>query len=55
MMLEKLKYLGLSISVFACLFKLLSWQGANILLIIGLTLLGVYFLIKVFRGNNDIL
>jgi len=33
----------------------MSWQGANILLIIGLTLLGVYFLIKVFRGNNDIL
>ena len=48
-MLVKIKYLGLSVSIFACLFKLMSWQGADILLIIGLSLLGIYFLLKVFK------
>ena len=48
-MLVKVKYLGLSVSIFACLFKLMSWQGADILLIIGLSLLGIYFLLKVFK------
>jgi len=45
----KLKYLGLSIGIFGCLFKLMSWAGASVLLIIGLSLLGVYYLMKVFE------
>ena len=45
----KLKYFGLSIGIFGCLFKLLSWAGASVLLIIGLSLLGVYYLMKVFE------
>jgi hypothetical protein len=48
-MLVKMKYLGLSVSIFACLFKIMSWQGADVLLIAGLFLLGIYFLIKVFK------
>ena len=47
--LNKLKYFGLSISVFALLFKLLSWQFAEILLIVGLGALGIYFLAKIFN------
>jgi|TARA_B100001059_G_scaffold114286_1_gene114448 hypothetical protein len=46
--MNKLKNLGLSVLIFACLFKLMSWSGATILLIIGALLLGVYYLIKVF-------
>ena len=48
----KIKYLGFSVSIFAGLFKLMSWTGANILLIIGLSLLGFYFLAKVFEKNG---
>lgn len=47
--MEKIKYLGLSIGIFGCLFKIMSWAGAGSLLIIGLSLLGVYYLIKVFK------
>ena len=47
--IDKVKYLGLSIGIFGCLFKIMSWQGAGLLLIIGLSLLGLYFLIKVFQ------
>ncbi|MDB4590560.1 hypothetical protein OAH77_02575 [Flavobacteriaceae bacterium] len=47
-MILKLKNLGLSVAIFACLFKLMSWSGADILLIIGASLLGIYYLIKVF-------
>ncbi|MDB2675525.1 hypothetical protein N9Y90_03235 [Flavobacteriales bacterium] len=47
--MEKLKYLGFSIGIFGCLFKIMSWQGAGVLLIIGLSLLGIYFLVKVFK------
>ncbi|MGB1444649.1 MAG: GldL-related protein [Flavobacteriaceae bacterium] len=50
-MIERIKYLGLSFSVFGCLFKLMSWMGAHYLLILGLSLLGIYFLIKVFKKN----
>ena len=46
---EKLKYLGLSLAIFGSLFKLMSWAGASILLIVGLSLLGFYFLLKVFN------
>ena len=45
----KIKYLGLSITSFAILFKLMSWQYAQYLLILGLSFLGIYFLIKVFN------
>jgi len=45
----KIKYLGLSIGIFGCLFKLMSWAGASILLVVGLSLLGIYYLIKVFE------
>jgi len=48
-MLTKLKYLGLSITSFAILFKLMSWRYAQYLLITGLSFLGIYFLIKVFK------
>lgn len=50
--MEKLKYLGFSIAIFACLFKMMSCAGVNILLIIGLSLLGLYFLLKVFEKIN---
>ena len=48
----KLKYLGLSIGIFGSLFKLMSWGGASTLLIIGLSLLGIYYLIKVFERKE---
>ena len=47
--MEKLKYIGFSITCFAILFKLMSWQYADKLLIAGLGSLGIYFLIKVFK------
>ena len=47
--MEKIKYLGFSIGIFGCLFKLMSWMGASQLLIIGLSLLGIYYLLKVFK------
>lgn len=46
---EKIKYLGFSIVIFGVLFKLMSWQFASELLIVGLSILGIYFLIKVFK------
>ena len=48
-LLNKLKYLGLSITSFAILFKLMSWQYAQYLLIAGLSFLGIYFMIRVFK------
>ncbi|MDO7542291.1 MAG: hypothetical protein MUQ91_03180 [Flavobacteriaceae bacterium] len=48
----KLKHLGFSIGIFGCLFKLMSWTGASVLLIIGLSLLGIYYLIKVFEKGG---
>ena len=47
--IDKLKNLGLSIGIFGCLFKLMSWTGASVLLIIGLSFLGIHYLIKVFQ------
>lgn len=47
--LNKLKYFGLAVSTFAVLFKLMSWQFAEVLLIIGLASLGIYFFIKMIR------
>lgn len=52
---EKLKCLALSIGIFGCMFKLMSWSGASFLLIIGLYLLGVYLLLKVFEKKSDYL
>ena len=46
--MEKIKYIGFSITCFAILFKLMSWQYADKLLIAGLGSLGIYYLIKVF-------
>ena len=46
---KKLKHLGLSIAIFGTLFKIMSWAGATVLLIIGLSFLGIHFLIKVFE------
>ena len=40
---DKLKYLGFSITSFAILFKLMSWQYAQYLLIAGLSFLGFSF------------
>jgi hypothetical protein len=48
-MLSKIKYLGVSITSFAILFKLMSWQFADKLLIAGLSSLGIYYFIQVFR------
>jgi hypothetical protein len=45
----RLKHLGLSVAIFGSLFKIMSWEGATVLLIIGLSFLGIYFLIKVFE------
>ena len=47
--MKKLKYIGFSNTCFAILFKLMSWQFADKLLITGLGSLGIYFLIKVFK------
>ncbi|MDB0026617.1 hypothetical protein N9E92_05420 [Polaribacter sp.] len=48
----KIKYLGLSMAIFGSLFKLMSWTGASVLLIIGLSLLGSYYLLKVFKKTE---
>ena len=45
----RLKHLGLSFAIFGSLFKIMSWAGATVLLIIGLSLLGIHFLLKVFE------
>jgi len=45
----RIKHLGFCIGIFGCLFKLMSWAGASSLLIIGLSLLGIYYLAKVFE------
>mgnify|MGYP001409153303 CR=1 FL=1 len=45
----RLKYLGLSVAIFGSLFKIMSWTGATVLLIIGLSFVGIHFLIKVFE------
>ena len=50
-MIYKLKNFGFSITCFAILFKLMSWQYADKLLIVGLSSLGIYFLIKVFTND----
>ena len=47
--MKKVKYIGFSITYFAILFKLMSWQYADKLLIAGLGSLGIYYLIKVFK------
>lgn len=39
-------------AIFGSLFKLMSWTGASMLLIIGLVLLGIYYLLKVFEKNE---
>jgi len=50
--MERIKNFGLSIGIFGCLFKLLAWQGATVLLIVGLTTLASYFFIKIFEKNQ---
>jgi hypothetical protein len=49
--MQKLKNFGIAIGIFGCLFKLMSWQGATLLLTIGLSSLGAYFLIKIFEKD----
>lgn len=46
--MEKLKYFGFAMSCFAVLFKLMSWQFAQYLLVLGLGSLGVYFIWRIF-------
>tara|TARA_Y100000385_G_C12941663_1_gene571364 strand:+ start:74 stop:226 length:153 start_codon:yes stop_codon:yes gene_type:complete len=46
--MEKIKYVGFSITCFAILFKLLAWSYADKLLIAGLGSVGVYYLIISF-------
>ena len=48
-MIDKLKFLGLAFSIFGCLFKIMSWMGATYLIIGGLSLLGIYCFIRVFK------
>ena len=50
-MIHKLKNFGFSITCFAILFKLMSWQYADKILIVGLSSLGIYYLIKVFKND----
>ena len=47
--MKKIKYLGFSVTCFAILFKLMSWQYADKLLIAGFGTLGIYYLIKIFK------
>jgi|TARA_B100001142_G_scaffold323392_1_gene373366 hypothetical protein len=49
--MEKIKNFGLSIGIFGCLFKLMAWQGATVLLTVGLTSLASYFFLKIFEKN----
>ncbi len=51
--LNKIKYLGISMSIFGCLFKFLSLKGAKILFAVGLCFVGIYFLIKVFDKESS--
>ena len=51
--LNKIKYLGISMSIFGCLFKFLSLQGAKILFAVGLCFVGIYFFIKVFDKESS--
>jgi hypothetical protein len=48
-MILKLKYFGFSVTCFAILFKLMSLQYADKLLIAGLGSLGIYYLIRIFK------
>jgi hypothetical protein len=48
-MMDKLKFLGLAFSIFGCLFKIMSWTGATYLIVAGLSLLGIYCFIRVFK------
>jgi len=50
--LNKLKHLGISMTIFGYLFKFLSLQGAKFLFTVGLCFVGVYFLIKVFDKGD---
>jgi hypothetical protein len=47
--MEKVKYIGFSITCFAILFKLLAWSYADKLLMAGLGSVGIYYLIKAFK------
>ena len=47
--IDRLKHFGLSVTIFGSLFKIMSLAGATILLIIGLSFLGIHFLLKVFE------
>ncbi|MDC0637716.1 hypothetical protein OAP25_03335 [Flavobacteriaceae bacterium] len=49
--MKKLKNFGIALGIFGCLFKLMSWQGAPLLLTIGLSSLGVYYLIRIFEKD----
>jgi len=50
--LNKLKHLGISMTIFGYLFKFLSLQGAKVLFVVGLCFIGFYFLIKVFDKGD---
>jgi len=50
--MEKLKYFGFWPGTFACLFKMISCSDLNILLIVGLSLLELYFLLMVLEKIN---
>ena len=50
--MSKIKYFGLAMAIFGSLFKLMSWAGARPLLIVGLSLLGLYYLLKVFKKTE---
>jgi hypothetical protein len=50
--MERLKNFGFSMSILGGLFKLMSWQGANVIFIIGGLALALYFFIKVFEKSQ---
>jgi len=50
--LERLKALVIAVSVIGAFFKLMHWPGANMMLIAGLSLLGLIHLALSFMGNG---
>jgi len=50
--MERLKNFGFSMSILGGLFKLMSWEGASVIFIIGGLALSLYFFIKVFEKSQ---
>ncbi len=52
-MLETVQLIALAIALFGGLFKLMHWPGANILLLVGLSSLALYYIIMGFVSSAE--